>query len=222
MLEYADNLQSSLLTQSRASPQFAGALQRGAPCMVAVGSRLPELSVILGTESALKVRPPAAAAHVRRHQVPTADHACISGMRVQEMASGDAEGPVPRSRRGRGPPPAAHPAAEKLHVLSLHEPHQLDAKDAREQTATAAGSDPFAGMQLVASKPQWRCPPLPMCARSASRSLHGRAGARRCVRSPNRKGRLAMLCPWRALPWHESHALVKWANASGVSPWNPA
>lgn len=57
LAEYADNLQASLLAQSRATPQFAAALRRGALCVVAVRGHLLELSVILGSESSLKVRP---------------------------------------------------------------------------------------------------------------------------------------------------------------------
>ena len=57
LAEYADNLQDSLLKQSRAAPQFAAALRRGALCIVAVRGHLLELSVILGSEAGLKVRP---------------------------------------------------------------------------------------------------------------------------------------------------------------------
>lgn len=55
--DYSANLQSSLLTQARATPQFAAALQCGALCMLAVRGHLLEVAVVLGSESALRVRP---------------------------------------------------------------------------------------------------------------------------------------------------------------------
>lgn len=92
---------------------------------------------------------------------------------MQDLASAedDQKGPIARSKRGRGAPPPvrAGAAVEPLFVLSLHESHTLDAPDARVAAAAAAaasgaGSDPFAGMQQVGSKQQWKAPPLPMCA----------------------------------------------------------
>lgn len=87
---------------------------------------------------------------------------------MQELAAQDEGTPVPRSRRGRGAPAATQGAADDLFVLSLHERHSLDPPDARAAATAAATTDAFAGMQLVASRQQWKAPPLPMCAPPSS------------------------------------------------------